>query len=228
MKKTALLALLALSALLASNAGSAVAEEGKSLTDRLYDDYGIEMLGFAETRWGVRLVDDENEDTLSIGEARAQLELTRFFDSFTLQFKGDLLADAVTEELDADIRGLNVAFRPSDVLDVKIGRMVSTWGTGDLVFINDMFPKDWQSFFTGRDDEYLKQASNSLRIGFFLGEYTIDVVYTPRFQGSEFVTGERLSYFHPGAGQIVGQNMIMADDKPNEYFKDDETSVRHA
>ncbi|MCI5225919.1 MAG: hypothetical protein D3918_04470 [Candidatus Electrothrix sp. AX2] len=51
MKKTALLALLALSALLASNAGSAVAEEGKSLTDRLYDDYGIEMLGFAETRW---------------------------------------------------------------------------------------------------------------------------------------------------------------------------------
>ncbi|MCI5118845.1 MAG: hypothetical protein D3913_13030, partial [Candidatus Electrothrix sp. LOE1_4_5] len=166
------------------------------------------------------------EDTLSIGEARAQLELTRFFDSFTLQFKGDLLADAVTEELDADIRGLNVAFRPSDVLDVKIGRMVSTWGTGDLVFINDMFPKDWQSFFTGRDDEYLKQASNSLRIGFFLGDYTIDVVYTPRFQGSEFVSGERLSYFHPGAGQIVGQNMIMADDKPDEYFKDDETSVR--
>lgn len=80
MKKTALLSLLALSALLACNAGTALAEaeEGKLLTDRLYDDYGIEMLGFTETRWGARLVDDENEDTLSIGEARAQLELTRF------------------------------------------------------------------------------------------------------------------------------------------------------
>lgn len=54
----------------------------------------------------------------------------------------------MTEEFDADIRSLNVAFRPSDVLDVKIGRMVSTWGTGDLVFINDMFPKDWQSFLS--------------------------------------------------------------------------------
>ncbi|MCI5158005.1 MAG: hypothetical protein D3906_06095, partial [Candidatus Electrothrix sp. AUS1_2] len=164
--------LLALSALLTCHAGSglALAEEEVSLTDRLYDDYGIEMLGFAESRLGTRLVDDENEDTMSIGEARTQLELTRFFDSFTLQFKGDLLADAVTEEVDADIRSLNVAFRPSDVLDVKIGRMVSTWGTGDLVFINDMFPKDWQSFFIGRDDEYLKQASNSIRTGLFLGD----------------------------------------------------------
>ncbi|XCN72705.1 MAG: hypothetical protein Q3M24_20825 [Candidatus Electrothrix aestuarii] len=226
MKKTALLAL---SVLLACNASSVTAEDESkslSLTDRLYDDYGIEMLGFAETRWGARLVDDDNEDTMSIGEARAQLELTRYFDAFTLQFKGDLLADAVTEEFDADIRGLNVAFRPSDVLDVKIGRMVSTWGTGDLVFINDMFPKDWQSFFIGRDDEYLKQASNSFRTGIFLGDYTIDVVYTPHFQGSEFVSGERLSYFNPGAGQIVGQNMVMADDAPDEYFNDDETSLR--
>ncbi|XOF34263.1 MAG: hypothetical protein ACL93V_02925 [Candidatus Electrothrix sp. YB6] len=216
-----------LSALLACSAGTAAAEgDDRSLTDRLYDDYGIEMLGFAETRWGSRLVDDEHEDTLSIGEARAQLELTRFFDAFTLQFKGDLLADAVTEELDADVRELNAAFRPSDILDVKIGRMVSTWGTGDLVFINDMFPKDWQSFFIGRDDEYLKQASNAVRTGIFLGDYTIDVVYTPRFQGSEYVKGERLSYFNPGAGQIVGENMIMADDKPDDYFQDDETAVR--
>uniref|UniRef100_UPI0040569940 hypothetical protein n=1 Tax=Candidatus Electrothrix sp. TaxID=2170559 RepID=UPI0040569940 len=227
MKKTALLALSALLACHAgSGVGSAMAEEEVSLTDRLYDDYGIEMLGFAETRLGSRLVDDENEDTLSIGEARAQVELTRFFDSFTLLFKGDLLADAITEEVDADIRGLNVAFRPSDVLDVKIGRMVSTWGTGDLVFINDMFPKDWQSFFIGRDDEYLKQASNAFRTGIFLGDYIIDLVYTPHFQGSEFVKGERLSYFNPGAGQIVGQNMVMADNAPDDYFEDDETSIR--
>jgi hypothetical protein len=223
MKKTVLFTL---SVLLACNAGSATAEENQSLADRLYDEYEIEMLGFVETRWGARLVDDDHEDTMSIGEARAQLELTRLFDSFTLQFKGDLLADAVTEEFDADIRSLNVAFRPSDVLDVKIGRMISTWGTGDLVFINDMFPKDWQSFFIGRDDEYLKQASNSIRTGFFLGDTTINVVYTPRFQGSEFVSGERLSYFNPGAGRIVGQNMVMADDAPDKYFEDDETAIR--
>ena len=227
MKKTALLAL---SALMTCSAGSeigwAAVEADQSLTERLYDEYEIEMLGFAETRLGTRLVDDEHEETMSIGEARAQLELTRFFDAFTLQFKGDLLADAVTEELDADIRSLNAAFRPSDILDVKIGRMVSTWGTGDLVFINDMFPKDWQSFFIGRDDEYLKQASNSVRAGLFLGDYTFDLVYSPRFQGSEYVKGERLSYFNPGAGRIAGRNMVMADQAPDDYFDDDETAVR--
>ncbi len=202
------------------------ADDEASLTDKLYDEYEIEMLGFAETRLGARLVDDANEDTLSIGEARVQVQLDRDFDSFQIQFKGDLLADGVTEEVEADIRNLSLSFSPSDEVDIKLGRMVSTWGTGDLVFINDMFPKDWQSFFIGRDDEYLKQASNAVRTGLFLGDTTIDLVYTPRFQGSEFISGERLSYFNPGAGQIVGQNVIMADDAPDEYFEDDETAVR--
>ncbi|CAK8711797.1 Porin [Candidatus Electrothrix laxa] len=212
--------------ILVVQSGAVRAEDEASLRNKLYDDYGIEALGFAETRWGVRLVDDENEDTLSIGEARVQVQLDRDFDSFQVHFKGDLLADAVTEELEADIRNLSLSFSPSDMVDIKLGRMVSTWGTGDLVFINDMFPKDWQSFFIGRDDEYLKQASNSIRTGLFLGDYTINLVYTPRFQGSEFVSGERLSYFNPGAGQIVGQNMVMADEAPDAYFEDDETSVR--
>jgi len=201
-------------------------EEQTSVADRLYDKYGVELLGFAETRLGARLVDDEHEDTMSIGEARAQLRLSRDFDSFLLQFKGDLLADAVTEELDADVRELNVSFRPTDWADVKLGRMVSTWGTGDMIFINDLFPKDWQSFFTGRDDEYLKQASNVLKTGLFFGDYSLDLVYAPLFQGSEYTDGERLSYYNPAAGQIVGQNMVMEDSEPNRWLRDDEFSAR--
>ncbi|WLE98139.1 MAG: hypothetical protein QTN59_04725 [Candidatus Electrothrix communis] len=226
MRKTAYIAVALIFVLPISLSVVRAEDDNISLSERLHDDYGVEALGFAETRWGTRMVDDENEDTLSLGEARFQVQLDRDFDSFQIQFKGDLLADAVTEELEADIRNLSLSFSPSDMVDIKLGRMVSTWGTGDLVFINDMFPKDWQSFFIGRDDEYLKQASNSIRTGLFLGDYTINLVYTPRFQGSEFVSGERLSYFNPGAGQIVGQNMIMADDAPDAYFEDDETSVR--
>jgi hypothetical protein len=33
---------------------------------------------------------------------------------------------------------------------------IITWGVGDLLFINDVFPKDWESFFSGRPPEYLK------------------------------------------------------------------------
>jgi hypothetical protein len=201
-------------------------EKQASFTERLYDKYGVELLGFAETRVGARLVDDEHEDAMSIGEARTQLRLSRDFDSFLVQFKGDLLADAVTEELDADIRELNVSFRPRDWADVKIGRMVSTWGTGDMIFINDMFPKDWQSFFIGRDDEYLKQASNVIKTGFFFGDYSLDLVYAPLFQGSEYIDGKRLSYYNPSAGRIVGQDMVMEDSEPDRWFRDDELSMR--
>ncbi|MCI5165247.1 MAG: hypothetical protein D3903_03965, partial [Candidatus Electrothrix sp. GM3_4] len=52
MKKTALIALLALLACnagITGTAGIAAAAEGRSLSDLFYDDYGIEMLGFAET-----------------------------------------------------------------------------------------------------------------------------------------------------------------------------------
>ncbi len=202
------------------------AAETVPLKDRLYDNYGLDLAGFVETRWGGRLVDDSEEKDLSLGETRLQLDLSRDFDAFILKFKGDLLADAVMEEVTGDVRDLSIFFSPTDSMDVKMGRMVSTWGTGDLLFINDMFPKDWQSFFIGRDDEYLKQASNVVRTGIFIGDYSLDLVYTPLFQGSEYIKGERLSYFNPAAGAIVGRDMIMEDSVPNRYFSDAEIAGR--
>jgi hypothetical protein len=207
---------------------SLYAVESMSLSNRLYDAYGIELFGFTDTRWGTRLVDDAHEKDMSTGEGRLQLELNRDFDQFLLKFKGDIIGDAVTEEVDVDIRDFSMTFTPADFLDISLGRMVSTWGTGDLIFINDMFPKDWQSFFIGRNDAYLKQASNSIKTGIFLEDYSIDVVYTPLFQASEYVSGKRLSYYNPVAGELVGRNMILHDSKPNRYFSDGEISGRLA
>ncbi len=34
-------------------------------------------------------------------------------------------------------------------LDLRLGRQIITRGVGDLVFINDVFPKDWSAFFPG-------------------------------------------------------------------------------
>jgi len=199
---------------------SAQTGQTASLIDRLYDSYGLEMAGFSETRWGARLVQDADEMDMSIGEGRIQIELNRDFEQFMVTFKGDLTGDAVLEEIDGSVRDFSVFFTPADNIDVKLGRMVSTWGTGDLVFINDMFPKDWQSFFIGRNDEYLKQASNIIKTSLFAGDYALDLVYTPLFQGSEYVRGERLSYYNPVAGKIVGRSRILDDDKPGHWFSD--------
>ena len=63
-----------------------------------------------------------------------------------------------------DPREAWLSTQPLDFLDLKAGRQVVTWGTGDLLFINDLFPKDWQSFILGRDEEYLKAPSDTVKV----------------------------------------------------------------
>jgi len=109
---------------------------------------------------------------------------------------------------------------------VKLGRQILTWGTGDLLFINDMFPKDWQSFFIGRDEEYLKAPSDAAFVSFFPEFANIDLVYTPRFDPDRYITGQRISYWSPAQQKLVGRNDIVNANVPDEWFKDDEVAAR--
>ena len=63
---------------------------------------------------------------------------------FDLKYKGDVWGDFISEEVDYDTREAWMFMRPTDYMDIKFGRQVLTWGTGDWVFLNDLFPKDWQ------------------------------------------------------------------------------------
>ncbi len=194
----------------------------------LSDNYRTEFNGFVEARGGSRLQTDPNQNDASIGELRMQLDLSSDFDWAILKFKGDLLGDLVTEEAEADLREFNLAFSPLEMMDVKLGRQVLTWGTGDLLFINDLFPKDWESFFIGRDDEYLKAPSDALKTSFFLDAFDLDLVYVPLFNGSVYIDGSRISYWSGMQGGVVGENFIFVDDERNRVFRDDEVHLRLA
>ena len=99
-----------------------------------------------------------------------------------------------------DVRQAVIILRASDWLDVRAGRQVLTWGTGDLLFLNDLFPKDFVSFFVGRDDEYLKAPANALRLTFYSSLVNLDLVATPVFEPDRSITGERLSFFRSRHG----------------------------
>jgi hypothetical protein len=180
----------------------------------------FELHGFLELRAGCRLQDDPHAKDLSVMEARFQADLFTYTDWAEFKFKGDVWADGVTEKGETDIREAWIFSRPLDKLDVKIGRQVLTWGTGDLVFLNDMFPKDWQSYFTGRDSEYLKAPSDAAKISVFNALANIDLVYTPQFDPDRYITGEYISYWH------AGQDEIIHADQPDRWFADDELAVR--
>ncbi len=133
----------------------------------------IDLTGFWEARGGVRTQRDLLERDASIGETRLQLEAEKAWVGWGLQVTADFLFDPVFDKHEVrleegqgwlDLRQANVFVTPAEFMDVKVGRQVLTWGTGDLLFLNDLFPKDWVSFFAGRDDEYLKAPSNSMRV----------------------------------------------------------------
>ncbi len=186
----------------------------------------IEVHGFLESRSGYRLQNDKYEKDMSIMEQRLQLDLYSFMDWGDLKFKGDVYNDVVVEEAKFDMREANVFARPTGFMDVKVGRQILTWGTGDLIFINDMFPKDWQSFFIGRDSEYLKAPSDAGKVSFFWDWANLDLVYTPQFDSDRYITGERISYWNSVSMSTAGRNAITHTNKPDRWFRDDEIAAR--
>ena len=201
---------------------------------RVESDF-LPLTGFLEGRVGPRLQDDPVEGAFTIGEARLRLEAQWEPGDVVVRVVGDGVFDQVvkTREPDLktgegafDLREANIVWRPLPFADLKVGRQILTWGVGDLIFINDLFPKDFESFFIGRDDEYLKAPSDAARLSLFHELVNIDLIYTPSFDADRIIDGSRLSYFNPVAGGIAGENFILDPLTPDDWFSDDEFAGR--
>ena len=203
----------------------------RSLRDRL----PFKLSGFWEVRGGMRVVNDPDHKQESLGETRLQLEMDKYWKEMSFELTADLVYDPVGEEHEVnledgegavDLREARLTLSPSQYLDLRLGRQVLTWGTGDQIFINDLFPKDWRSFFIGRDVAYLKAPSDALKASFFSGPVNLDIVYTPRFDADRFINGERISYWSSRLGRLAGRDAVIEVDKPDDWFQDDEIAAR--
>ena len=202
------------------------AEEDTSFRDFKDIFKNMDVHGFYEARGGYRLQNDPYEKDMSVMESRLQLEFSSYNDWADFKYKSDFWGDWVTEQGDYDTRELWMFTRPTDFMDIKIGRQILTWGTGDLVFLNDLFPKDWQSFLIGRDTEYLKAPSDAAKFSFFNDIANVDFVYTPQFDSDRYITGEYVSYWNGNLGRRAGRDAIVHSDKPDRFFTDDEFATR--
>ncbi len=186
----------------------------------------IEQHGFVELRGGMRLQQDSMAKGVSVGELRLQYECSADWRGICIKYKGDLYGDIVKESVIYDTREAWLFFRVAEFADLKLGRQALSWGTGDLVFINDLFPKDWQSYYLGREPEYLKAPSDSLKLSLFFSCASVDIVYTPKFNSDRFVTGEYLSYWNSRESGYGGISRQIVDRKPDRFFSDDEIALR--
>ncbi len=192
--------------------------------------------GFYEARIGARTQTDDHASDLSIAEGRLQLGTDLHFDALgrftvTADFVYDPLLDRHEPQLETgrgavDLRELWYSASPLDFMDVKLGRQILTWGTGDLLFLNDLFPKDWNAFLIGRDVEYLKAPSDAVKVSLFSDLANVDLVYTPAFDADRFIDGRQVSYYNPMLGRVAGDDAVNEPDRPDHWFSDDEWAWR--
>jgi hypothetical protein len=190
----------------------------------------VYLNGFVEGLWSAGL-DDRNptERDYPAAETRLQLRLESYGDNAEVFAKTDFIQDGFdSTNYDWELREAYIKFRMPHGLDFKIGRQILTWGTGDLIFINDVFAKDYQSFFIGRQDEYLKAPQTAVRAEWYTGVGSFSLVAIPDFEPNKLPTGDRLSFYNPMTNSIVGQAGYMAPVEPENDFDNAEIAFRYA
>jgi len=186
----------------------------------------VTLDGFLQALYGGRL--DESNPTATeqtASETRLQLRAEHFGDRSEFFGRLDFMYDAAdSARYEWELREGYLKFRLGNNLDFKVGRQILTWGTGDLIFINDVFAKDYRSFFVGRDDQYLKAPQNALQADYYSGLGSLSLVWTPRFEPNRLPTGRRLSYFN--GMSIVGEGFYFDPPTPAPKFENGEVALR--
>lgn len=85
----------------------------------------------------------------------------------------------------------------SSSYDLRLGRQVITWGLGDLIFINDVFPKDYEAFFSGRPLEYLKKGVDAIKLGMYPAFASLELIVIPFFEPNNYPANNRFWMFDP-------------------------------
>lgn len=161
-----------------------------------------------------------NGGNFKIAEERLQLKFDASNDPFHVFIKADGWYDHVDQKWDSDLREGYID-HASAKWDARIGRQIITWGLGDLIFINDIFPKDYEAFFAGRPLEYLKEGIDGAKIGVYPGFASFELVAIPFFTPNHFPDSQRFSMFDPMPG-VTNRETV----EPSTRLKNTEVAVR--
>lgn len=183
----------------------------------------FDVFGFVEVAYGQRISTDPVVGRpVTLSDVRGQIKWQTQGLGGQVSTSTDLYYDGVKGNVELQFRelawqgNLGALGEIGRHFDLKVGQQVLTWGVGDFVFLNDLFPKDFQSFFSGRDDEYLKFPSASIKLSGYTKAVSADIVFTPRFAPDNFLNGEYFSFFNPLTSENVAPDFVVADENRPE------------
>lgn len=100
-----------------------------------------------------------------VEEGLAEVLLERRLASrWSLSVRAEAQREAVSGIARMALREGTIAWHPIDDLDLRIGRQIITWGVSDYLFVNDIFPKDYDAFFTGGSLDRMKLPVDSAHL----------------------------------------------------------------
>ena len=183
--------------------------------------HGFLIGNFSGRTTGVR-PSGGNESDFLLAEERLRLDVSAWSESIeaSARLKGDFLRDAVDGTFDLDLREAYFDYTTGS-FDFRLGRQIATWGVGDLLFINDVFPKDWVSFFAGRPLEYLKIGVDGFRTRYSSGAVNAELIAIPFFTSDNLPTSERFFLFDPFSSVPVRD-----EQPPNHTYDNTELGLR--
>jgi hypothetical protein len=181
----------------------------------------ISFHGFGQGNYTSNLssANPDNGDFKWAGE-RFQLKLDASLSAFRSFAKVDAFYDHIDNEAELELREGFVDYASAS-WDLRVGRQIITWGLGDLIFINDVFPKDYEAFFSGRPLEYLKKGMDGARIGLYPSFTSIELIAIPFFEPNNFPQQNRFWMFDPLPGLTNRE-----EKEPTTSFRNTEFAAR--
>lgn len=136
-----------------------------------------------------------------LGEERLRLNISgaNSEGSAFIVTKGDLVVDDIAKSVKLDLREAYGGYSKGPV-ELRLGRQIVTWGAGDLFFINDVFPKDWNSFFSGRPMEYLKLGVDAGQVRYNSTIANVEFLVIPLYTPDTMPSPKRFFFFNPFPG----------------------------
>ena len=183
-----------------------------ALSQESGDDWGADIESFLLGTYSRRTSGETPEGhRFLLAEERLRLELSVWSENIEAEarIKLDGTHDSITGDFDVDLREAYVDYSTGK-LDFRAGRQIATWGVGDLLFINDVFPKDWVSFFSGRPLEYLKLGVDSARINYSSSALNVELIVITGFEPDTLPTPSRF-FLHDNFAGVAQRTQVHPD-----------------
>jgi len=146
-----------------------------------------------------------------MSSTRGRIAASKNLDVGSFFLKLDFIDDRVLKRQEFDLREGRIRISPWSWVDLSVGKQVVTWGVADMLYINDLFPKNWVANFLGRDMEDMKDSAFSYRMTSYFGSGGLDLVYHPDFAPDTTPTGCRFAIYNPNSMMDNTQESLVSN-----------------